>query len=457
MSEENEKTTNPEAIKDKNEVLTYDIDKVRNEVSIIEKEEGSQAIISYLQELFDKNHLRFNHLISFFKVLVRNMKKAKAYTLDEIFHYVNDQIEKYPEKNNVEFYCNIADILERINKNYSISFLEGKINPAESDGFKDISYLSPMIKLSSYYKDIDKASELKERVFSLFSRKVNDLDFKNLTLSLSTLIYFIRGKSEYSDQKKIEFINDNLKKFIENNDFKTIKKIADLYEIVGIPYSIEYLELMNSKTDDDYSLLLRLSDYYLKIKESDKAFKTIQKASYLTINISDSFDYLWKQGEVCEKFANICYEGQAKPIYADYLHYTVVSFIIGVARDLLMFPTIRRFYEMRQMCFEKNWGLDYNSVDEALNDLNMFAYKKELTKCIYDWVFYKVPILMGVPVRFIALRSLEDTATANENFKWALTNHPTLNYKSIKDIPALAHKFVSETVKEWYDKTNSGK
>ena len=146
-------TNIPEAIKDKKEYLTYDIDKVRKEVEKIEKEQGSQAIIGYLRELFDNNHLSFNHLISFFKVLVRNMKKGKAFTTDEIFLYVNNQIEKYSEKYDVAFFCNIADILGRIKKDYAINFLEGKLNPPESDAIKDISYLSPMIELSSYYKD----------------------------------------------------------------------------------------------------------------------------------------------------------------------------------------------------------------------------------------------------------------------------------------------------------------
>lgn len=443
---------NIEVLKDTNENLSYDIYKIREQVAKIEKEEGGQAIISYLKEFLDNNHLRFNHLISLFKVLVRNMKKTKEYTAIEIYTYVINQIEKYSEKNNVEFYYSIADILGRINKNYGISFLESKVNPSETDAIKDINYLLPMITLANWYKEKEKTSELKERVFSLFSRKVNDLDFKNLYSSLSTLICFWQGKSENSNQEKIDFINEHIKKFTENNDFNTIKKIADLYEIIGIQYSIQYLEQMNGKTDDDYNILLKLSDNYLKVKESDKAFRTIQQASFLIMNIRDDFDFLWKQGEVTDKFANICYNGQAKPMYSDFLHYTFVSFILESARDLLLFPSLAPFYYRKKICYENNWGLDSDTVDDALNDLNIFEYKKDLVKNINDWTFYKLPILMGVPDRFVYRKSLDDTTISDVDFSWVLSNNVTLNHGSIKDIPALVHKFVSEAVKELYDR-----
>jgi hypothetical protein len=458
--------TNPRVIKDKNESLSYDIDNVRKEVDKIEKEEGSQAIISYLKDFFETKHLKFNHLISFFKVLVRNMKKAKVYTPDEIFTYVNNQIENYTEKDNVVFYCEIADILERINKNYGISYLEKKVNPPETDASKDITYLLPMITLSSWYKDNEKASELKNRAFSLFSRKANDLDFKNLTLSLTTLINFLRGQGEYSDQEKINFINLNLKYFTGNNDFKIIKKIADLYGLVGITYRIEYLKMMNGKTDDNYSLLLELSDSYLQNKDFENAFKELRRATLFVNRATEQFEYLWKLKTIYEKSAEICIR-EKSPHYEEYLIYSLDAWGLEIVRDLVSFPHLSGFNYRKQNQYSvytynayDNFEIDPDEDDDmnvALKKLNLFKNRKALFEEYNKFIYNELPRTYGIPQKYDddSTSKLISNMSANyDEYQNLLIFSNELKSKDISYVNVEIHDFVAKLIKKYYDIDN---
>lgn len=388
-------TNIPEAIKDKKEDLTYDIDKVRKEVEKIEKEQGSQAIIGYLRELFDNNHLSFNHLISFFKVLVRNMKKGKAFTPDEIFLYVNNQIEKYSEKDDVAFFCNIADILGRIKKDYAINFLEGKLNPPESDAIKDISYLSPMIELSSYYKDKEKASELKERAFALFSKEAKQLDFKSLISSLSSLVYSLRDKEEYSDQNKITFINENLRDYDQNTDFKSIKRIADLFGLVGSTHQIEYLTRMFNSTDDKFSLLLELSDTHFKNGDPENAFKSLAKASMFLPDFN-STDYLSDLIKIKDRSANVI-EHDKNPNYEAYLIFSLESYALDNARDLSMYPMTRIFYEHKDNKFDYDPNNIGDFMEVSLKKLGIYDLREEMFGEYNKFIFDELPLIYGIP------------------------------------------------------------
>jgi hypothetical protein len=317
------------------------------------------------------------------------MKKAKVYTHDELFIYVKNQIEKYPEKNNVRFYHDIADIFGRTNKKYGISYLEEKINPPESDLRKDIDYLPSMIMLSDWYKDKEKSSELTNRIFILFSRNAKALDFKNLTLSLTTIISFMQRKEEYSDQAKIDLIDEHIKEFYWNHDYNTVKKIADLYKIVGIKYGIKYLEGMMHKTDDDFNLILQISDYYFKNKDFENAFREVARASLL-INIPiEQGDYFSKLIMINDRRAEICIK-EKEPNCDFYLVYSLTSFALNIARDLISFPHLSGFYYRKSSNYSPycDSGFDNpdiindadDDMDISFKKLRIFKYRKTIIK-----------------------------------------------------------------------------
>ena len=469
--------TNQEVSKTEVDKLSYDIDKVRAQVSKIEKEEGSQSIIFYLRDLFDNNHLKFNHLISFLKVLILNMKRAKFYEADEIFTYVNNQIEKYPEKNKVEKFSVIADIFGRISTKYSIKYLEDYINPPETDTFKDISYFFPMITLSDFYKDVEKAAELRNRAISIFLKNENDLDFKSLISILRTLLTSIRKRDGKIDQQYVDFINEHLKEYLGNVDLETRKRIAELYELVSIEYSISYLETISDRTttEDGFNLSLKLSDSFLKSKDYDNAFKSLAKANLLLSTYSaHSFDayergiYIGnlikikdRQGEICIKEKN--------PKYDYFLINYLESFALDIARDLVSFPHISGFYyrkEIQYSPYSDNDGYDSLEIspDEdtnlyvALKKLKIFQWRKNIFKEYLDFIYNELPIIYGISPKYNqeSIKRIFDAQELNsEEWNDLVFIFPDkLNKQSITKLTFEINRFVTNLLKKYYDLGN---
>ena len=416
-----------------------------------------------MQDFFENNHLKFNHLISFFKVLVRNMKKGKAYTPDEIFSYVNNQIEKYSEKNDVVFFCDIADIFNRINKKHAIDFLETKMNPPETDASKNIGYLHPMIALSSYYKDAGKAFELKERIFSLFSSKVKQLDFKGRYSSLYSLILFLSNKNEYGDQEKIKIIDENLMGYIEANDLKTIKKIAELYGLVDVSYRIDYLKRKTGKTDDNFNLLLELSDMYLKNNDFENAFKELQRANQLINQRVGQFDYLWNLKTIYEKSAEICIKDK-NPHYSEYLIYYLQAFALDIIRDLTGFPTIPGFYYRKKIQYSPyeynaydNLEIDTDEDDEmdiALKNLNLFKNRKEMFEEYNKFIYDELPRIYGIPPEYdeYAVHKIFDKPTTHPDaWRKLMDFSQEITNKDISYIYVEIINFVTKLIEKYYN------
>jgi tetratricopeptide (TPR) repeat protein len=247
---------------------SYDINEVRNEVARLEKEVDSHDLINYLKEFLRTHNPKFNHLISLFKVLIRSMKKTKEYEVQEIIKYIDDQLERYPEKDNTESYCSIADIYKRLGKVIAVSYLEGKLGDSMSDNDKTIDHINPMLLLSGYYlsaaKDREKAINTIQRAILLFSEKTNNIEYKRLFPLIEGLLPYMKEIKEYDDREIIKFIDKHSRKYSEYDDVKSISKIANLYFVVGKQYGIEYLEdkLVGAKTLIYFDLTIQLSDYY---------------------------------------------------------------------------------------------------------------------------------------------------------------------------------------------------
>jgi hypothetical protein len=465
-SQENLNQERKEEIKNsiENETMqSYDINEVRNEVARFEKEVDSHALINYLKEFLRTHNPKFNHLISLFKVLIRSMKKTKEYEVQEIIKYIDNQLERYPEKDNTESYCSIADIYKRLGKVIAVSYLEGKLGDSMSDNDKTIDHINPMLLLSGYYlsaaKDREKAINTIQRAILLFSEKTNSIEYKRLFPLIEGLVPYMKEIKEYNDREIIKFIDKHSRKYPEYDDVKSISKIANLYFVVGKQYGIEYLEdkLVGAKTLIYFDLTIQLSDYYLRLGEGDKAFKSIARANLLVANVNEKFDFLWKQKIIAEKSAEICYYGQKRPMYADFLHYYIVSFILEIARDLVGFPFLYGFFHRKEICYNGTWGLfqDENS-GEALKDLNMLECKKDLVNEINNWTFNRLPLCMGIPEKYLKKDVLNILDNLSENrYQWELLQLEEKKFQErpIYEVPII-HKFVAELVKEYYDKSN---
>ncbi len=241
--------------------------------------------------------------------------------------------------------------------------------------------------------------------------------------------------------------------------------IADIVFRVNNQQGLEYLdnklgdfETDKKKTLLNFDALILLSDFYLADKQGDKAFRAIRRALLLVTNVTDKFDYLWKQKITAEKCANICLNGQKKPQYADYIHYEIVAFILEICRDAIGFPHLSGFFHRKNICFNDGWGFEENEdFDNALEDLKITKHKQELLNDIYNFTFNELPLKIGIPKEYFNEKVLEPLSNLTDNFE---TNYPqwrkvmeaseVFNNRPFEEIGTV-HEFASTIVKKYYD------
>lgn len=197
-----------------------------------------------------------------------------------------------------------------------------------------------------------------------------------------------------------------------------------MYRRVENGKGIEYLEskLADSSTDthktlDHFDSFVKLSDCYLADKKGDRAFKTLQRARNLVTNFDNKFDFIQKHKVLAEKSAAICFYGQNKPKYADYLYYEIVSFALDIANDLCNFPHLTGFFYRKNIPYTEDWKFsDNENFNKALEGLNIHGYKQELIRDVYEFSFNDLPLKMGIPSEYLKEDLLEPLANLIDDY-----------------------------------------
>ena len=137
----------------------YDIGEIKKQSTQIKNKDGFLASVNFVKNFIAANHIEFAELISLLKKIIPYMKKEKNITDVDILTYVNTQIDKFSEKDNIENLTTIADILSRVSNSNGLEYLEAKLGDYKTDKDKNFSYFSSIILLSDYYLAAKKSDE----------------------------------------------------------------------------------------------------------------------------------------------------------------------------------------------------------------------------------------------------------------------------------------------------------
>lgn len=146
---------------------------------------------------------------------------------------------------------------------------------------------------------------------------------ENKNIESDEMIRLLKVIVEYSLEEEsineiqiLEYINLQINEFSIQEDPKKQLEFYKITNKVNHSVAVKYLEDVTQDRDIDVNkspefidLFIELSDIYLKEKQSDKAFQTLQRANNLTPKIQDSFYYMWKLAKIEEKQAEICLKG----------------------------------------------------------------------------------------------------------------------------------------------------
>lgn len=289
--------------------------------------------------------------------------------------------------------------------------------------------------------------------------------FELLSLLDKLIPYAIKEKS-ISEEEILEYVNQRINKFPVKDDIEKIIKIADTLSRINIKYGIEYFVPKIDKDDTPYTrnpmyfdALIQLSDFYLDMKESDKAFQTISRAVQLVPSIQDKFESVKKWKMLAQKSAEICLK-RKKPQYADFLHYYLVDYILDIALELTHFPNHGRFYGIRKWYLNgvggNKWYENNKDFINALESLKIHSRKDELLRDVYDYMFNQLISDMGLEKKWFD--NINDNEQFRElqqqlNMKEYIALGEDFKNKSFDGIH-LVHDFVSEVVKKYYDMEN---
>jgi len=325
-------------------------------------------------------------------------------------------------------------------------------------------YKDNRISISNFEKEIIRLSKspIQDTLNAVteISNK-NYLAFPAIARILRSVIPLMAKSKRFTDEELINYIFSF--KDIFNHQYKpeSVPKIANILKKISTDQAIDFLENSLSYFQETrvdrislFDLTIALSDLYLKNKEYDEAFKTINRASFFVNKPTDQFEYLWKLKIINEKSADICYN-EKNPKYDFYLHYQLIGFTLDIARDLTAFPHLYPYYFRKK----NQYSLDDNEcIDLALEKLKMLKYKKTIFTEFNNFIYNELPIIYGIPIKYdeASVRKIFDNMSTNYNeFSELIEFSEKLKTKSLDIISFKTNEFVTGLLKRFYDLGNS--
>ena len=252
------------------------------------------------------------------------------------------------------------------------------------------------------------------------------------------------------------FLNNCLLKYKVQTDPLFYGSIAEIYNEYNSQLALDYLaqknnELLNVKTLQSLNYYLFLDKVRILIEQNDlsQAEKEIQNANKQIENNS-MFQFLTDK----IKFANLYSE--LKLIEKDYVNhfkYYIVSFMLDIAKDISNFPIgLNGFHYRKTLCYSGGWGLKYNDL-EGISEDNKISKERfdEISKEIYDLVFYHLPILMGIEAKYVEKESSADDLRKDYPMDWFT------RYNYITEGPFTYYEFIEKFIDDIIEKNTNGK
>jgi hypothetical protein len=231
--------------------------------------------------------------------------------------------------------------------------------------------------------------------------------------------------------------------------------------------------LCSEETQKLFKNIISESGTFLKKKEYDKAYSTLNKASLLISKTISKFPEVYERGiyygnliTIKDKQGDICIK-EKNPNYDYFLIFYLESFALDIARDLNCFPHLSGFYYRKESQFAP-YSDDFGSVsleistDEdndifvSLKKLKIFQWRNEILKEYLDFIYTELPEIYGIPSDFNkgSLSEILDKRTYDVIFI-TQTLPDYIGQKAVGRVPFEINKFITNLLKKYYDMGNS--
>ncbi|MEI6048533.1 MAG: hypothetical protein WCS03_06510 [Bacteroidota bacterium] len=233
---------------------------------------------------------------------------------------------------------------------------------------------------------------------------------------------------------------------------------------------------MNCLSSEDTQALFKKiiseSDTSFKIKEYDKAYKTLNEASLLISKTISKSPEVYERNiyygnliTLKDKQSDICIK-EKNPNYDYFLIFYLESFALDIVRDLNSFPHLSGFYYRKESKYAPYSG-DFGSCslkispDEdtnifvALKKLKIFQWRNEILTEYLDFIYKELPEIYGIPSDFNkgSLTEILDKKTYDVIFI-TKTLPDYIGQKAVGRVPFEINKFITNLLKKYYDLEN---
>lgn len=203
----------------------------------------------------------------------------------------------------------------------------------------------------------------------------------------------------------------------------------------------------------EVDVIIKQSKLLIREKKYDEAFSCLQRATLQMVRL-DQFNYLLYSTYVAELQAKICYK-EKPPKYADYLYYKLYLTMLEFFRKASWLMAFSYFEELREMrIINPMFYFADPKLDSALTELKMIDNKSELLCELYDFAIIKFPEMYGIPQNF---KYSDIHEGSYEKIGYYTELSEKLEKKFLGRELVEISKFVSLTIKKYYDLCNSAR
>jgi hypothetical protein len=154
---------------------------------------------------------------------------------------------------------------------------------------------------------------------------------------------------------------------------------------------------------------LKESYRFTKQKQFDNAFKSVAKANLFLPPFTDQFNYLDALLQIKEAQASII-SREKNPDYLAYLIYSLESFALNIARDLIQFPHLSSFYYRKENKYSPcsdnfHDSIEINPEEDdlqniALKKLGIFPNREKFYADYLKFIYEDLLEIYGIPPNY---------------------------------------------------------
>jgi len=161
---------------------------------------------------------------------------------------------------------------------------------------------------------------------------------------------------------------------------------------------IVYLTKLLDNNFTDYSFIKFYNELATEYKKNNNFVYALNTYNALLkkLNIEESFQFQRHYCDITFEISELYYESCQNEWEKEFIKFRILNFVYYTITDIDL-NIMSDFFYRKEICYNGEWGKD-EKLEMVLHQIGKKDKIKEIYKIIFDFTFFELPIIMGLPI-----------------------------------------------------------